>query len=390
MTQLATVWLVYHLTNSALMLGVVGFTSQIPNFLLTPFGGVFADRFPRRKILLVTQILAMAQSLSLAALALSGVIQIWHILVLSFLQGIISAVDAPARQVFVTELVDRKQDLANAIAINSIMFNGARLVGPAIGGLLIARVGEAYCFLIDGLSYIAVIMALLAMRFQPKKIPVMNGNPLQEITAGFKYAFGCPPIRAILSLSALVSLMGMQYTVLVPVFADKILQGNAQTLGFLMAGSGVGAVCGGLYLVTRKTVIGLGKLIILGPALLGMGLITFSLSRFLPLSLLAMLLVGLGTIFQIAAGNTVLQTIVEDDKRGRVMSLYTMSFLGVVPFGNLLGGSLADRIGAPNTLTIAGSACILGSLWFSRQLPALRKIVREIYERKGIIKAVDS
>lgn len=390
MTQLATVWLVYHLTNSALMLGVVGFTSQIPNFLLTPFGGVFADRFPRRKILLVTQILAMAQSLSLAALALSGVIQIWHILVLSFLQGIISAVDAPARQVFVTELVDRKQDLANAIAINSIMFNGARLVGPAIGGLLIARVGEAYCFLIDGLSYIAVIMALLAMRFQPKKIPVMNGNPLQEITAGFKYAFGCPPIRAILSLSALVSLMGMQYTVLVPVFADKILQGNAQTLGFLMAGSGVGAVCGGLYLVTRKTVIGLGKLIILGPALLGMGLITFSLSRFLPLSLLAMLLVGLGTIFQIAAGNTVLQTIVEDDKRGRVMSLYTMSFLGVVPFGNLLGGSLADRIGAPNTLTIAGSACILGSLWFSQQLPALRKIVREIYERKGIIKAVDS
>jgi MFS family permease len=390
MTQLATVWLVYHLTNSALMLGVVGFTSQIPNFLLTPFGGVFADRFPRRKILLVTQILAMAQSLSLAALALSGVIQIWHILVLSFLQGIISAVDAPARQVFVTELVDRKQDLANAIAINSIMFNGARLVGPAIGGLLIARVGEAYCFLIDGLSYIAVIMALLAMRFQPKKIPVMKGNPLQEIKAGFKYAFGCPPIRAILSLSALVSLMGMQYTVLVPVFADKILQGNAQTLGFLMAGSGVGAVCGGLYLVTRKTVIGLGKLIILGPALLGMGLITFSLSRFLPLSLLAMLLVGLGTILQIAAGNTVLQTIVEDDKRGRVMSLYTMSFLGMVPFGNLLGGSLADRIGAPNTLTIAGSACILGSLWFSRQLPALRKIVREIYERKGIIKAVDS
>jgi MFS family permease len=390
MTQLATVWLVYHLTNSALMLGVVGFTSQIPNFLLTPFGGVFADRFPRRKILLVTQILAMAQSLSLAALALSGVIQIWHILVLSFLQGIISAVDAPARQVFVTELVDRKQDLANAIAINSIMFNGARLVGPAIGGLLIARVGEAYCFLIDGLSYIAVIMALLAMRFQPKKIPVMKGNPLQEIKAGFKYAFGCPPIRAILSLSALVSLMGMQYTILVPVFADKILQGNAQTLGFLMAGSGVGAVCGGLYLVTRKTVIGLGKLIILGPALLGMGLITFSLSRFLPLSLLAMLLVGLGTILQIAAGNTVLQTIVEDDKRGRVMSLYTMSFLGMVPFGNLLGGSLADRIGAPNTLTIAGSACILGSLWFSRQLPALRKIVREIYERKGIIKAVDS
>lgn len=389
MTQLATVWLVYHLTNSALMLGVIGFTSQIPNFLLTPFGGVFADRFPRRKILLGTQILSMAQSLTLAALALSGVIQIWHILILSLCQGIISAVDAPARQVFVTELVEHKEDLANAIAINSIMFNGARLVGPAIGGLVIARVGEAYCFLIDGLSYIAVIMALLAMRFQPKKIPAMTSNPLQEIKAGFEYAFGCPPIRAILSLSALVSLMGMQYTVLVPVFADKILQGNAQTLGFLMAASGIGAVCGGLYLVTRKTVVGLGKVIILGPTILGIGLITFSGSRLLPLSLLAMLLVGLGTILQIAAGNTVLQTIVQDDKRGRVMSLYTMSFLGVVPFGNLLGGSLADRIGAPNTLIIAGSACLLGSLWFSRQLPGLRKIVREIYERKGIIKSVD-
>jgi MFS family permease len=390
MTQLATVWLVYHLTNSALMLGVVGFTSQIPNFLLTPFGGVFADRFPRRKILVGTQILSMAQSLTLAALALSGVIQIWHILILSLCQGIISAVDAPARQVFVTELVEHKEDLANAIAINSIMFNGARLVGPAIGGLVIARVGEAYCFLIDGLSYIAVIMALLAMRFQPKQIPAMTSNPLQEIKAGFEYAFGCPPIRAILSLSALVSLMGMQYTVLVPVFADKILQGNAQTLGFLMAASGIGAVCGGLYLVTRKTVVGLGKVIIFGPTILGIGLITFSLSRLLPLSLLAMLLIGLGTILQVAAGNTVLQTIVLDDKRGRVMSLYTMSFLGMVPFGNLLGGSLADRIGAPNTLIIAGSACILGSLWFSRQLPALRKIVREIYERKGIIKVIEN
>jgi MFS family permease len=389
MTQVATVWLVYHLTDSALMLGVVGFTSQIPNFLLTPFGGIFADRFPRRQILLGTQILSMAQSLSLAALALSGVIQIWHILVLSLLQGIISAVDGPARQVFVTELIDRPENLANAIAINSTMFNGARLIGPAIAGLLIARVGEAYCFLIDGLSYIAVIMALLAMRFQPKQIPAMTGNPLQEIKAGFEYAFGCPPIRAILSLSALVSLMGMQYTVLVPVFADKILNGNAQTLGFLMAASGVGAVCGGLYLVTRKTVVGLGKLIMLGPSLLGIGLISFALSRFLPLSLVAMLFVGLGTILQIAAGNTVLQTIVLDDKRGRVMSLYTMSFLGMVPFGNLLGGSLADRIGAPNTLIIAGIACILGSLWFSRQMPALRTIVREIYERKGIIKAVE-
>lgn len=384
MTQIATVWLVYHLTNSALMLGVVGFTSQIPNLLLTPFGGVFVDRFDRQRILISTQILSMAQSLTLAALALSGIIQLWQILVLSIIQGAINAVNAPARQVFVTELVDHPADLANAIAINSTMFNGARLIGPAMGGLLIAQVGEAYCFLIDGLSYIAVIIALLAMRLKHQKIVVTAGNPLQKIKEGFEYAVSCPPIRAILLLSALVGLIGMQYTVLVPVFADKILQGNAQTLGFLMAASGVGAVFGGIYLITKKTVIGLGRLIILGPAILGIGLIIFSLSRLLPLSLLAMLLIGLGLILQVAAGNTVLQTIVDDSKRGRVMSLYTMSFLGVTPFGNLLGGTLAERIGATNTLLIAGIICLLGSIFFSRQLPGLKKIVHEIYERKGI------
>jgi MFS family permease len=390
MTQIATVWLVYHITSSPLMLGIVGFTSQIPNFILTPFGGVLVDRFSRHRILITTQVLAMLQSLTLAALALSGTINIELILILSFIQGVISAADAPARQAFVTELVERKEDLANAIAINSTMFNGARLIGPAIGGLLIARVGEAYCFLIDGVSYIAVIAALLAMRFQPKQMPAIAGSPLQRIKEGFVYAFGCPPIRAILLLSALVSLMGMQYTVLVPVFADKILNGNAQTLGFLMAASGVGAVFGGVYLVTRKTVVGLGKLIVLGPALLGIGLMTFSLSRYLPLSLLAMSTIGLGTILQIASGNTVLQTIIDDDKRGRVMSLYTMSFLGMVPFGNLLGGSIADRIGAPNTLIIAGVACLLGSIFFSRQLPVLKKIVHEIYVRKGVIKLIDN
>ena len=385
MTQIATVWLVYHITNSAFMLGVVGFTSQIPNFLLTPFGGVFADRFPRRRILVTTQILSMVQSLTLAALALSNTIEIWHIIGLSLFQGTISAIDAPARQVFVTELIERKQDLPNAIAINSTMFNGARLIGPAIGGLLIARVGEGYCFLIDGLSYIAVIIALLAMRLKPKSIPVADGNPLQKIKEGFTYAFGCPPIRAILLLSCLVSLMGMQYTVLVPVVANTILKGDAQTLGFLLGASGVGAVAGGIYLATRTTVVGLGKLVVIGPAILGIGLITFALSRFLPLSLLAMLTIGLGVILQVAAGNTIVQTIVEDDKRGRVMSLYTMSFLGITPFGSLLGGSLADRIGATPTLIIAGSACILGSIFFSKQLPPLKKIVHEIYRRKGIL-----
>ncbi len=385
MTQIATVWLVYDLTQSAFMLGIVGFTSQIPSFVLAPFGGAFVDRFSRHQILIGTQILAMGQSLALATLALSGAIQIWHVFALSLFQGIINAVDAPARQVFVFELVEQREDLANAIAINSTMFNGARLIGPALGGLLIARVGEGYCFLIDGLSYIAVIMALLAMRLVPTDIPMMAGSHLQKIKEGFVYAFSSPPIRSILLLSGLVSLMGMQYAVLVPVFADKILKGDAQTLGFLMAASGVGAIFGGVYLATRRSVIGLGKFIVISPSILGTGLIIFALSRFLPLSLFAMLLIGLGTILQISAGNIILQTIVDDDKRGRVMSLYTMSFLGMTPFGNLLGGTLGDRIGVTDTLIIAGILCILGSIYFSRQLPALKKIVYKIYERKGII-----
>lgn len=385
MTQLATIWLVYHLTNSPVMLGVVGFTSQIPSFFLSPFGGVFVDRFSRHRTLIGTQILAMIQSLTLAVLALTGVIQVWHIIVLSLFQGFINAVDAPARQAFVPELIEKRDDLANAIAINSTMFNGARLIGPAIGGLLIAQVGAAYCFLIDGLSYIAVIIALLAMNIKSNKYQVSSANPLKQIKEGFDYAFGFPPIRAILILSALVSFMGMQYTIIVPIFAEKILQGGAETLGFLMAASGVGALSGGIYLATRQTIVGLGKLIAFGPTILGCGLIAFSISRFLPLSLFSLLFVGLGTILQIAAGNTVLQTIVDDDKRGRVMSLYTMSFLGTIPFGNLLAGFLANHIGATNTLIIDGIACILGSVFFMRQLPALRRSIRPIYEQKGIV-----
>ncbi|MEH1942102.1 MAG: MFS transporter [Nostoc sp.] len=385
MTQLATIWLVYDLTNSPLMLGVVGFSSQIPSFFLAPFGGVFVDRFSRYRTLIATQILAMIQSLTLAALALTGAIQVWHIIALSLFQGFINALDAPARQAFVPELVERREDLANAIAINSTTINGARLIGPAIGGLLIARVGTGYCFLFDGLSYIAVIAALLAMKVKPWKYVVTDGNPLQKVKEGFIYAFTFPPIRAILLLSALVSLMGLQNTILVPVIAEQILKGGAESLGFLMAASGVGALTGGIYLATRQTILGIGKLIALAPAILGVGLIAFSYSRFLPFSLFTMLFVGLGTILQIAASNTFLQTIVEDDKRGRLMSLYTMSFLGMIPVGNLLGGFLASHIGAPNTLIIDGIACILGSLVFSRQLPALRQIMLPIYEKKGIV-----
>lgn len=385
MTQLATVWLVYDLTNSALMLGVVGFTSQIPSFFLAPFGGVFVDRFSRYRTLISTQILAMVQSLGLAILTFTGLIQIWHIIALSLFQGFVNALDAPARQAFVPELVENRDDLANAIAVNSTMINGARLIGPAIGGLLIAQVGIAYCFLIDGLSYIAVIASLLAMTVKPWQMSVTPGNPLQKVKEGFVYAFSFPPIRAILLLSTLVSLMGLQNTILVPIFAEKILAGGAETLGFLMAASGLGALSGGIYLATRKTILGIGKLIAIAPAILGVGLIAFAMSRYLPLSLFTMLFVGLGTILQIAASNTFLQTIVDEDKRGRLMSLYTMSFLGMIPVGNLLGGAIASHIGAPNTLIIDGIACIIGSIWFYRKLPELRKLVQPIYQSKGIV-----
>ncbi|MEP6515371.1 MFS transporter [Microcoleus vaginatus] len=385
MTQVATVWLVYNLSDSPWMLGVVGFTSQIPTLILLPFAGVLIDRWNRHRVIIATQILAMVQSLALAFLALTGVVNIWQILVLSFFQGAINAFDAPARQAFVPELVEKKEDLANAIALNASMFNGARLIGPAIAGLLIATVGASYCFLIDGLSYIAVIAGLLAMQIKARKIAATNTKPLQRLKEGFVYAFGFPPIRAILLLLALVSFAGMSHTVLVPIFATKILQGDAQTLGFLMASSGVGAFAGAIYLISRKSIVGLGKLIAISPAIMGFGLIGFGLSRVLWLSLIMMLFVGFGFIIQFAGGNTFLQTIVEDDKRGRVMSIYTMAFFGVTPFGNLVAGGLANYIGAPNTVIIGGIVCVLGSIVFTKQLPALKNIVRPLYQKMGLI-----
>ncbi len=385
MTQIATVWLVYHLTNSAWWLGVVGFSSQIPSFVISPFGGIIVDRWNRHRILIITQILAMLQSLALAILAMTGIIHISHIILLSIIQGLITAVDSPARQAFVTEMVERKEDLGNAIALNSSMFNGARLVGPAIAGLLIASVGAGVCFLIDGLSYLAVIASLLAMKLKPRKIPEQTTDVWQRLKEGFIYAFGFPPIRAILLLLALFSFMGMPYTVLIPIFATQILQGGPETLGFLMAAVGVGALSGAIYLSSRQSVLGLGKIIAFSPAVLGLALIIFSQSRSLWLSLLTMLFVGCGSILQIASSNTILQTIVEEDKRGRLMSWYTMAFLGILPFGNLAAGALANQIGAPNTVMIGGIFCILGSLVFAKQLPELRRLVRPVYHKIGVL-----
>ncbi|MBC7822353.1 MAG: MFS transporter [Candidatus Parcubacteria bacterium] len=387
MTQTAVIWLVYSLTNSALLLGVVGFAQQLPNFLLSPFAGVLVDRLNRHRILIATQILSMIQSLILAALAFSGTIHIWHIIVLSIFQGCVNAIDMPTRQTFVVELVERRENLSNAIALNSSVFSGARLIGPAIAGLVIASVGASTCFLIDGVSYVAVIAGLLAMRIRPRKIdPIASSDTiLHRLKEGFDYAFGFPPIRSILLLIGLVSLVGMPYTVLAPIFATNILHGGPQTLGFLMASSGLGALISAVYLSSRSTIVGLGRIIAIAPSVFGAALIVFALSKVLWLSLIAMFVLGGSLILQSTSSNTILQTIVEEDKRGRVLSLFTIAFISMATFGNLFAGSLASRIGAPYTLVISGVICIAASIYFSRQFPSLREIVLPIYDRMGLL-----
>ncbi len=383
--RLATPWLVYHLTGSAFLLGVVGFAGQIPTFMLAPFTGVLTDRWNRYRILIGTQIAAMIQAFLLAGLYLSGHILVWHIIVLSICLGCINAFDIPARQSFVVEMIEKKEDLANAIALNSSMVNGARLFGPSIAGLLIVFAGEGICFLINGVSYLFVIASLLFMKVTPRIIISKNKDVLKEMKEGFSYAFGFAPIKYILLLITLVSLMGMPYTVLMPVFAKQILNGNSHTFGFLMGATGLGALMGAFYLASKKSILGLGKLIPTAAALFGLGLITFSLSRFFLLSFVLLVFTGFGMMLQMASSNTILQTIVDDDKRGRVMSLYTMAFMGTAPFGSLMAGALADIIGAPNTILAGGIACVIGALLFARELPELKKLIRPVYIKMGII-----
>jgi len=385
MQQIAMNWLVYRLTQSALLLGIVGFTSRIPTFLLASLAGVLADRWNRHRVLVATQTLSMIQAMILAVLVLTGTIAVWHIIVLSLFLGLINALDIPTRQSFVVEMIEKKEDLGNAIALNSSMVNGARLLGPSLAGILIAALGEGLCFLLNGISFIAVILALLAMEIKPKQREIRSSEVFQGLKEGFSYAFGFAPIRSVLLLLALVSLMGMPFAVLMPIFAEKILNGGARALGFLMGATGVGAIIGSIYLASRRTVLGLGRIIVISSSLFGIGLIAFSLSRLFWLSLLMMLLIGFGMMVEMASSNTILQTIVEEDKRGRVMSFYTMAFMGMVPFGSLLAGSLANRIGAPKTVMIGGIACILGSALFAKRLPSLRRMARPIYVEKGII-----
>jgi MFS family permease len=385
MTRVATSWLVYRLTGSAFLLGLVSFSGQIPIFLLGAVAGVWVDRWNRHRVLVVTQILSMLQSFSLAFLALTGVITVVDIILLNLFQGAVNAFDMPARQTFVIEMLEQREDLGNAIALNSSLVNAARLIGPSVAGLVIAAVGEGYCFLIDGFSYMAVIASLLAMRVALRPAAHARQGVFSELREGWDYLRGFRPLWSILLLLALISLVGMPYTALMPIFAGTILHGGAHTLGFLMAASGVGALIGAVKLAARKTVLGLGRVIPLTAATFGAALIAFAASRLLWLSLLLLLVTGFSFMQQMAASNTILQTIAEDKKRGRVMSFYAMAFQGMAPFGSLIAGATASHIGAPHTLMIGGALCICGAAWFARQLPVIRQLVRSIYIQIGIL-----
>ncbi len=383
--RIATPWLVYHLTSSVFLLGLVGFAGQIPTFIIAPFAGVMTDRWNRYHILIGTQIAAMTQALILAILYFAGIIHIWHIVVLNIFLGCVNAFDTPARQSFVIQMVEKKEDLGNAIALNSSMVNGARLLGPSIAGILIALTGEGICFLLNAISYLFVIASLLFMKVKPRKITRKDTHVFKEMKEGFSYAFGFMPMKYIIFLLSTVSLMGMQYTVLMPVFAKEILHGGSHTFGFLMGASGLGALTGALYLASRKNVIGLFRIIPLAAGIFGLGLITLSFSRFFLLSLAIMVIVGLGMMLQMASSNTILQTIVDDDKRGRVMSFYTMAFMGAAPFGSILAGSLAKIIGVSDTILVGGISCILGAAIFAYKLPELNKIISSVYVRLNYI-----
>jgi MFS family permease len=385
MQRIATPWLVYSLTDSVFLLGLVGFAGQIPTFLFSPFAGVLIDRWNRYTMLIITQILAMMQAFALAFLFFNKTLEVWHIILLSIFLGCINAFDMPARQSFVIDMIEKKEDLGNAIALNSSMVNSARLLGPSIAGVLISLMGEGICFLTNGISYIFVITFLIMMRIPKRKVKVQNKRVFQEFREGFAYTFGFKPIRYIILLLGLVSLTGMPYTVLMPVFARNILHGGPHTFGFLMGASGIGALAGAFYMASRKSVLGLGRFVPLFAAVFGFGLITFSLSHLFLLSMALMLVIGFGMIMQMTSCNTILQTIVDDDKRGRVMSFYTMAFMGTAPFGSLIAGALASSLGAPATLMIGGASCILGALVFARELPELQKKIRPIYIRLGII-----
>jgi len=376
MQTVAQSWLVYQLTGSSLKLGAVGFASQIPVFLVAPIGGTVADRVNRHRIVIATQVASMILAFILAALTLTHTVKVWHIFVLAALLGVVNAFDIPGRQSFLVDMVGR-DDLMNAIALNSSMFNGARVIGPAIAGILLVKIGEGGCFLANGISYIAVIIGLLMMKVECKPRS-KSDSPIDDIIEGFRWVSRTGPIRALLLLLGLVSLVGMPYTVLMPVFADHVLHAGARGLGTLMGFTGVGALLGALTLAMRSGVKGLGRLVWICCAGFGISLIAFSFSKLLWLSAVLLIPVGFFIMLQMACSNTLIQAMVPDALRGRVMALYSMMFMGMAPFGALLGGAMADRMGAPITVAVGGVASIAGGIWFGRQLPVFRGEARQL------------
>ena len=382
MQSVAQAWLVYRLTKSALLLGSVGFASQIPVFLVAPLGGITADRVNRQRLVIATQISSMILAGILAWLTLSGRVQVWHIFALASLLGIVNAFDIPGRQSFLVDMVG-KEDLMNAIALNSSMFNGARVIGPAIAGILVARIGEGWCFAANSISYVAVIVGLWLMHVHSAP-RASKHSPIEDIIEGFRWVNHTRVIRALLLLIGLVSLVGMPYTVLMPIFADRILHGGARGLGILMGATGVGALFGALTLAVKTGVKGLGRWVVISCASLGVSLFLFSFSTSFWLSVVLLLPAGYSMMLQMACSNTLIQTMVPDQLRGRVMSVYSMMFMGMAPFGAFFGGALADRIGAPITIAIGGITCVLGAIWFERALPELRIEARRLIIAQGL------
>jgi len=387
MQQAAVGWLVFRVTGSPFYLGLVSCCSQIPVLLASAIAGDCADRWPRRRIVIITQVLAMIQAFLLTAMVALDGITMMRIILLSLFMGVINAFDMPTRQAFVSEMVDNEEDLPNAIALNSMIFNLARQIGPLLAGFLIGLVSEAACFFLNGVSFLAVIYSLAAMRLTRSSGPKHNGTMVAGIKDGLAYAFGFVPIRSILTYTAMTSLVAMPY-VLMPVFAKSILHGDSRTLGFLMGSVGLGAFIGAIYLARRKSVQGLEKVVVVAAGVFAAGTIGFSFSRNLWLSLCLVALPGFGIMVQMASINTILQTIVDDDKRGRVMSLHVTAFIGIAPLGSLLAGITAEHLGAPHTLLLSGLLSIAVIAFFARKLPHIRRLIHPIYVRKGIIPEV--
>jgi MFS family permease len=383
MQNVAQAWLVYRLTGSSFLLGLVGFLGQFPVFLLAPLGGMAADRWNRHRVVIGTQTLSMILALILALLTLAHVVQVWEIATLAALLGAVNAFDIPARQSFLIDMVGR-EDLMNAIALNSSMFNGARVIGPAIAGLLVAWIGEGWCFFANGVSYIAVIIGLMLMKLGPLHQVVKEAPALEHIAEGFRFVRQTAPMKAVMLLIGLVSLVAVPYSVLMPIFADRILHGGARGLGILMGATGIGAMLGALTLATRRGVQGLGRWIAFSAMSFGVSLILFSFSRWFWLSMILLIPVGYSVMLQMSSSNTLIQAMVPDELRGRIMAVYTMMFMGMAPMGSLFAGALAARIGAPWTVAIGGFGAMIGATIFFRKIPSLRFEARQLIMAQGI------